>query len=165
MHVVVFSTLGQSWLARSIQSSQRSKPKTYTGGSLLPQAAPLLLPRARRWEALAATASLLLPHARRRLHPMTPLWRCGRWLLLLRQSWRRLHLTTLPRPPWATTMSAPRQRGELIWSASRFQMFSIITKCICSFSYSKVRKQIGFSQERISASKEGQPSTDSIYPS
>jgi hypothetical protein len=48
------------------------------------------------------------------------------------------------------------QRGELICTASRFQLFSIITKCIHSFLDSKVRKQIGFSRERTSASKEGQ---------
>jgi hypothetical protein len=39
-------------------------------------------------------------------------------------------------------------------------LFSIITKCIRSFSDSKVRKQIGFSQKITLAGKEGQPSTD-----
>jgi hypothetical protein len=34
--------------------------------------------------------------------------------------------------------------------ASRFQLFSIITKCIYLFSDSNVRKQIGFCRERIS---------------
>jgi hypothetical protein len=41
-------------------------------------------------------------------------------------------------------------------TTSKFQLFSIITKCIHSFSDSKVRKQIDFHQERISASEEGQ---------
>jgi hypothetical protein len=40
--------------------------------------------------------------------------------------------------------------------ASRFQLFSIITKYIRSFSDSMVRKQIGFHQERTSAGEEGQ---------
>jgi hypothetical protein len=65
MHVAVFSILGHSWLA-SIRSSRRSRPEPATGGSLLLQAAPLLLPRAaRRCEALATATPLLL------LHPMT----------------------------------------------------------------------------------------------
>jgi hypothetical protein len=84
VHVVVFSTLGQRWLA-STQSSWRGSPETAIWGLLLPwaaplllphamrweapaAAAPLLLPRATRWEAPVATAPLLLPHARRRLH-------------------------------------------------------------------------------------------------
>jgi hypothetical protein len=109
MHVVIFSILGQPWLARSIQSSWRIKPETAMRGSLLPQAASLILPRARRWEALVATALLLVPHARRRLHPMTLLWRCGR-CLLLRHAWRRFHPTTPPRPPRTTTMNTPTSK-------------------------------------------------------
>jgi hypothetical protein len=91
MHIAIFLTLGQSWLA-SIQSSRRGRLKTAMGGSLLPRAAPLLLPRARRWEAPAAAAQLLLPRVRR-LHRMT-WWRCG-WsaapllLLLFWLRWRR----------------------------------------------------------------------------
>jgi hypothetical protein len=50
----------------------------------------------------------------------------------------------------------PRQRGELILITSKFQLFSIITKCIHSFLDLKVRKQIGFSREITSAGKEGQ---------
>jgi hypothetical protein len=46
---------------------------------------------------------------------------------------------------------------------SRFQLFSIITKCICSFSDSNVRKQIGFCRERTSVGEEGQRRTDSLY--
>jgi hypothetical protein len=42
-------------------------------------------------------------------------------------------------------------------------LFSIITKCTCSFSHSKVRKEVSCSQERTSASKEGQQNTGSIY--
>jgi hypothetical protein len=42
-------------------------------------------------------------------------------------------------------------------------LFSIITKCTCSFSDSKVRKEIGYSQEITLTSKEGQLSTGSIY--
>jgi hypothetical protein len=47
------------------------------------------------------------PYARRRLHPTTPLWRCGRWLLHLRHAWRRLHPTTPPQPPRATMINVP----------------------------------------------------------
>jgi hypothetical protein len=82
MHVAVFSTLGHPWLA-SIRNSRRGRPETATRGSLLPRAI-LLLPHARRWEALGAVIPLLLPRARRwkalvaavlllLLHPMTPL--------------------------------------------------------------------------------------------
>jgi hypothetical protein len=42
-------------------------------------------------------------------------------------------------------------------------LFNIITKCICSFSDLKVRKQIDFSQERTSAGEEGQCRTGPIY--
>jgi hypothetical protein len=95
MHVAIFSTLGQPWLA-SIQSSRRGRPETTTVGSLLPRAAPLLLPHAARmWEALAAIAPLLL------LRLMTQVWRCGRFLLLLRHAW-----APPPRPPQATMMNA-----------------------------------------------------------
>jgi hypothetical protein len=59
-----FSTLGHPWLV-SIWSSRRGRPETATGGLLLPQAASILLPHTRRWEALADAAPLLLPHARR----------------------------------------------------------------------------------------------------
>jgi hypothetical protein len=118
-----FSILGQPWLA-SIRSSRRGRPKTATEGSLLPRAAPLLLPHARRWETLAAAAALLLPricsrweglttaallllpHVRRRLHQTTQ-WRYGWWLLLvllLRHAWKTLrHPTTPPQTPQATT--------------------------------------------------------------
>jgi hypothetical protein len=96
-----FSTLDQWWLA-SIRSSWRGKPETAMGGLLLPWAALLLLPRAWRWEALNTAAPLLLPRVRRRLHPATPLWRCGR-CLLLRHAWRRLHPTTSAQ---ATMMNA-----------------------------------------------------------
>jgi hypothetical protein len=112
----------------------------------LAAAAPLLLPRVcRMWEAIAAAASLLLPHTRRRLHRMTP-WRCGDsssssssfgmpgdsssssivdmpgggfiiW-------WLPIRLLKLQR--WMP----PCQRGELMWTASRFQLFSTITKCV-----------------------------------
>jgi hypothetical protein len=62
MHVDVFSILGQLWLA-SIQSSRRGRPETAMVGSLLPRAAPLLLPHtARRWKTLVAAAPLLLLH-------------------------------------------------------------------------------------------------------
>jgi hypothetical protein len=64
MHVAMFLTLGQPWLA-SIQRSQRGRPETTMRGLLLPRAAPLLLPHARWWEALAATAPLLLLRAKR----------------------------------------------------------------------------------------------------
>jgi hypothetical protein len=102
-----FSILCQSWLA-SIQNSRRCRFKIVVGGSLLPRAVPLLLPRARRWEALAATTPLL-PRVRRRLHRITR-WRCEWWLLLLRHAWRRLHPMTPPRPPRATTMNAPTSK-------------------------------------------------------
>jgi hypothetical protein len=93
--LLFFSTLGQSWLP-SIRSLRRGSPETATEDSLLPRASPLLLPRAaRRWEALAAAAPILL------LHPMTQVWRCGRCLFLLRHAW-----VTPPRPSWATTMNA-----------------------------------------------------------
>jgi hypothetical protein len=57
------------------------------------------------------------------------------------------------------------KKGELIFTASRYsvQLFSMITKCIHSYSDSRVRKGIGLSRERTSAGKEGQPSTESIY--
>jgi hypothetical protein len=153
MHVAIFLTLGQSWLA-SIRSSWRGRPETTIGGSLLPRATPLLLPRvAKRWEALATAALLLL------LHPMTWVWRCGWCLLLLRHVW-----ATPPRPPWATTMNALMSE---MWAhmntASIFQLFSIITKCIRSFLDSKVTKQIGFRRDRTSIGEEGQCHTDSIY--
>jgi hypothetical protein len=65
MHVTVFLILYQPWLA-SIQNSQRGRPETAMGGSILPRATPLLLPHAaRRWEALATATPLL------HLHPMT----------------------------------------------------------------------------------------------
>jgi hypothetical protein len=48
-------------------------------------------------------------------------------------------------------------------TAFRFQLFSIITKCIRSFSDLKVRKQIDFCRERTSASEEGQRRTGSLY--
>jgi hypothetical protein len=47
--------------------------------------------------------------------------------------------------------------------ASRFQLFSIITKYIRSFSDSKIKKQIGFYQERTSTGKDGQCCTGSLY--
>jgi hypothetical protein len=56
MHVTIFLTIGQTWLA-SIQSSRRGRPKTAIEGSLLPRVC-------RRWEALATAAPLLLPHAK-----------------------------------------------------------------------------------------------------
>jgi hypothetical protein len=60
---VVFSTLGQPWLA-SIRSSQRDRPEIAMGGLLLRLSPSLLLPRdTRRWEALAAAAPLLLLHS------------------------------------------------------------------------------------------------------
>jgi hypothetical protein len=55
------------------------------------------------------------------------------------------------------------ERSAHINTASRFQLFSIITKCIHSFSDSMIRKQIGFHQERTSAGKEGQRRTGSLY--
>jgi hypothetical protein len=48
--VLFFVTLGKPWL-ESIQSSRRGRPKIATGGLLLPQATPLLLPHATRLEA------------------------------------------------------------------------------------------------------------------
>jgi hypothetical protein len=48
-------------------------------------------------------------------------------------------------------------------TASRFQLFSIITKSIHSFSNSKVKKQIGFCRERTLADKDRQRRTDSLY--
>jgi hypothetical protein len=129
VHVVVFLTLVQPWLA-SIWSSRRGRLETATGGLLLPWAAPLLLPRVKRWEDLAATAPLLLPRARRRLHQTTH-WRCGWsaapllllyawWLLLLQHAWwlllliwhvwRRLHPTTPHRTPRDTMMNAPTSK-------------------------------------------------------
>jgi hypothetical protein len=57
-----------------------------TEGLLFPRATPLLLPHNRRWEALAVAAPLFLPCVRKRLHPTTPLWRCGRCLLLLQHA-------------------------------------------------------------------------------
>jgi hypothetical protein len=102
MHVAIFSILGQPWLA-IIRSSRRGRLETTMGCSLLPRVAPLL-PHARRWEALATTAPLLLPQvwrrwealataallllprAMRRLHRMTR-WRCGWWLHLLLYAW------------------------------------------------------------------------------
>jgi hypothetical protein len=48
-------------------------------------------------------------------------------------------------------------------TTSRFQLFSIITKCIHSFSDSKVTKQIVFHQERTSTGEEGQHCIGSIY--
>jgi hypothetical protein len=106
-----FFEVGQLWLANT-QSSWRGRPETAMGGSLLSRAAPLLLPCARRWEALATIAPLFLPHARKwealaaiapllLLHPMTPVWRCGKCLLLLRHAW-----VTPTQPPRATMMNA-----------------------------------------------------------
>jgi hypothetical protein len=109
VHVAIFSILGQQWLA-STRSLQRGRPETATGGLLLPRAASLLLPRATRWEALAAAAPLLLPRVCRGWEALvaaallflppptrTTRWRCGwrlllllyayRWLLLLQHSW------------------------------------------------------------------------------
>jgi hypothetical protein len=96
-HIYVFSTLGQQWLT-STPCTRRGRPETTTGGFLLPRATPLLLPCARRWEAPAAAAPLLLPRVCRRWEPpvvVAPLllppptrmtqWRCG-WRLLLRHA-------------------------------------------------------------------------------
>jgi hypothetical protein len=83
--------------------------KIVTGGSLQPRAASLLLPRAKRWKAISATAPFLLPCARR-LRQMTLLWRCGRWLLFLQHAWRRLQPMTPPQPPRATMMNAPMSK-------------------------------------------------------
>jgi hypothetical protein len=47
--------------------------------------------------------------------------------------------------------------------ASRFHLFIIITKCIRSFSDSKVRKQIGFRRESTLAGEKGQHRTGSLY--
>jgi hypothetical protein len=67
IHIVVFSTLGQSWL-ESIRSSRRGSPETATVGLLLPRATPLILLHvARRWEALVAAAPLLLLHSMTRV--------------------------------------------------------------------------------------------------
>jgi hypothetical protein len=48
-------------------------------------------------------------------------------------------------------------------TTSRFQLFSIITKCIRSFPNLKFRKQIGFCRERTSAGKEEQHRIGSLY--
>jgi hypothetical protein len=50
-----FVTLGHPWLA-STRSSRRGRMETTTRDLLLPRAAPLLLPRATRWEAPADIA-------------------------------------------------------------------------------------------------------------
>jgi hypothetical protein len=127
--------LGQQWLA-SILSSWRVRLETATVGSLLlHRATPPLLPRISRWwEALAAAAPVLL------LHPTTRVWRCGRCLLLLWHAWVT--------PPWSSrgTMTSvlTLERWAHMNTTSIFHLFSIITKCIRSFSDSNVRKQIGF---------------------
>jgi hypothetical protein len=103
------------------------------------------LSRATRWEALATVAPLLF-------HPTTRAWRCGR-CLLLQHAW-----VTPPRPPQATTTNALTSESSAHMNpASRFQLFSIIIKCIRSFSDSMVRKQIGFRRgpEEGRGSKEG----------
>jgi hypothetical protein len=105
--LLFFSILGQQWLA-STRSSQRGRHETATGGLLLPRAASLLLPRATRWEALAAAAPLLLPRVCRGwealvaaallfLPPPTRMtrWRCGWRLLLLLYAYRWLLLLLL----------------------------------------------------------------------
>jgi hypothetical protein len=126
--------------------TKRDRPETTMRGSLLPRAASPLQPHA------VATPLLLL-------HPMTRLWRCGRCLLLLRHAW-----VTPPQPPWATITNALTSgRSSHMNTASRFQLFSIITKCIRSFSDSKVRKQIDFRRERASADEEGRCCTGSLY--
>jgi hypothetical protein len=103
VHVAIFSILGQQWLANT-QSSRKGRPETATGGLLLPQATPLLLPHATRWETPAAAVALLCPRVCRRweapavtapllLPPPTRMtqWRCV-WWLLLRHAWRLLLL-------------------------------------------------------------------------
>jgi hypothetical protein len=108
-------------------------------GSLLPRAAPPHLPHAaRRWEALAATA----PH--RLLHSTTRVWRCGRCLLL------RLTWVTAPQPSRATMMNAlTSERSTHMNAASRFQLFSIITKCIRLFSDSKVENKLAYIKKEL----------------
>jgi hypothetical protein len=159
MHAALFFViLGQPWLA-STQSSRRGRPETTTGDVLLPRAAPLLLPHAMRWEVLAAIAPLLLPRVCRRweaLAAATPLllpratwweapaavaplllppptrmnqWRCRWRLLLLLYAYRWLLLL------WHAFGSATTsKRWAHMNTTFRFQMFSIITKCIHSFS-------------------------------
>jgi hypothetical protein len=141
MHVAVFSTLGQPWLV-SIQSSQRGMPEFATGRSLLSRAAPLFLPHVcRRREALA-TAALVLP---------PPL--VGGFIeWLARDVGGSLHRSSSSGTPGG---SSPNTRGEgfiwrfpsdssgyndecshikevssSIWTASRFQFFSRITKYV-----------------------------------
>jgi hypothetical protein len=105
MHVVVFN-IRSAMVSKKYLEIVKKQAEIATGGLLLPRAALLLLPHARRWDALDDAAPLLLPCVRRRLHPMTPLWRCGRCLLLLRHASRRLHPMTPPLPPLATMMNA-----------------------------------------------------------
>jgi hypothetical protein len=137
INIIVFSKLGQPWLARSIRSSWRSRPETTMEGSLSLAPRGGFIRRLRCGELGGGSSTSDMPGG-------GFIW----WLplgLLGLQWW-------IP----------PHQRGELIWSASRFQLFSIITKCIHSFSYSKIRKQIDFSRERTSVGKKGQPSTYSM---
>jgi hypothetical protein len=117
-YVAIFSILGQLWLA-SIRSSWRGRPESATGGSLLPRAALLLLPHARRWEAPAAATSLLLPRV------------CRRWEvlaaaapLLLSRTRRSFHRTTRGgdvggsphSPPPLRLMTPPLQHAcWLLW--------------------------------------------------
>jgi hypothetical protein len=148
VHVAIFTTLGQRWLA-STQSSWRGRPKTAMEGLLLPRATPLLLPHATRWEAPAASALLHLPRVCRSYKAPTaatllllpPLTRMTQW---------RYHLTPpTPHPTCVEECPTSKRWGHMN-TASRFQLFSIITKCICSFSDSKVEGQIGLSRKNFS---------------
>jgi hypothetical protein len=129
----VFSTLGQQWLA-STPYTRRGRPETAMGGFLLPRAALLLLPHARRWEAPAAAAPLLLPCVCRRWelpaatapHRSSSLLQLGRLSGDVGGSCSSSSNTRLGVPP--------PPRGELILNThSRFQLFSRITRCIPSF--------------------------------
>jgi hypothetical protein len=72
---------------------------------------------------------------------------------------RRLSLGLLGLQWWMP----PRQRGDLIWIASIFQLFNIITKCIHSFSYSKVRKKMALAEKELQQAKDNQTLTRYIH--
>jgi hypothetical protein len=59
---------------------------------------------------------------------------------------RRLPLDLLRLQQWMP----PRQRGELIWIASRFQLFSIITKCIrVHFQIQKLENKLALAEKKL----------------
>jgi hypothetical protein len=161
--MLLFFNIRSAMVSKKYLEIVKKQAETAAGGLLLPLAALLLLPHARRWDALATVAPLLLPSSG------------GGFIWWLHYGdvggdssssdtpgggfiWR-LPLSLL----WLQWWMPSRQRGELVWTTSRFQLFSIIIKHIHSFSHFQIQKlesKLALAQKELQqARKENQAPT------